>query len=134
MPNKNKTYGYEVRQPYAGEYEYFSKNPLVSGMATEDNRIILNPLSKLSLKEQDAVARNEAARLWLRINSIKPTFNITPEQKKYFKGTPYENDELALRHTILGRAISGDPSIGQLTDEQKQWSDWLKVQLESRRK
>ena len=52
-----------VREPYASELDYFKKNPSVSGMATEDNKVILNPYSNLKPEEYKAVVINETARL-----------------------------------------------------------------------
>jgi hypothetical protein len=124
-----RTYGYKIREPYAGEHEYFRKNLHVGGMAGEDNRIVLNPYSPLTPKELDAVAENEAIRLYLREKNIKPDFDLTPEQKKAFRGTPYEKDEGAARATILGRIISGDPSALGITPQQKNWADNILKQL-----
>ena len=42
---------YGIRDPFASELDYFKKNPTVSGMATEDNKIILNPYAKLNKEE-----------------------------------------------------------------------------------
>jgi hypothetical protein len=125
-------WGYEVRQPYKSELKYFSDNPHVSGMATEDGRIIINPNSKLSDEQLYSVKANEAARLFLRERKIEPDFDITPEQRRAFKNTPYSNDDLSLKHTILGRLISGDTSAGTPTSQQIQWTDWLRQQLMSR--
>ncbi len=122
-------YGYNVREPYKGELDYFNKNPNVSGMATEDKSIILNPFSKLNSQQQESVARNEAIRLWLKDKQINPDFAITPEQQKLFKGTSYEKDEMALKHTILGRMLTNDPSVGSPTQEQLQWAAFIKQWL-----
>lgn len=112
-------YGYPVRrQLFPGEQEYFEANPTVSGMAAEDGAIILNPYSKLSPKELESVAENEAIRLFMREKQIYPDFNVTDEQRKFFKDTPYTKDPVALRQTIVGRILSGDPSISG-TSEQK---------------
>jgi hypothetical protein len=40
--------GIQMRKPYAGELDYFKNNPSVAGMATEDNKVILNPYSRLT--------------------------------------------------------------------------------------
>jgi len=121
-------FGYKVRnQLYDSEDQYFKKNKHVSGMATEDGQIIFNPYSEGV--NYDAVGYNEAARLWLKENNVVPKFNLTPEQKATFRGTEYENDEIALKQSILSRIISGDPSAGNITPMQKQWSDWLLYNL-----
>jgi hypothetical protein len=126
MPDTKKpatVYGYEIRSPYQGEMTFFQKNPHVSGMATEDKRIILNPASGLSEAEQMAVAQNEAMRLFMKDKQFKPAFEITPQQLSYFKsmGADYAKPEnkLAAQHTILARILTKDPSITP-TKEQAQ--------------
>jgi len=121
-------FGYPVRNELSqGESEYFRKNPGVAGMAASDNRIILNPYAKNV--NFDAVAMNEGARLWMRENSFYPQFDLTEEQRQAFIGTAYENDEQALKQSILARIISGDPSAGNATKEQRQLAKWLGNQL-----
>jgi len=134
MPNTQSIYGYEIRSPHPTEETYFKTNPVVSGMAAEDGRIVLNPYSKLSEAQRAAVTKNEAARLWLREHRVQPSFRLTPEQLQAFQGTPYSQDELALKHSILSRFISGDPSAGAISEEQRQWGVWLRDQLEKRNK
>ena len=136
--NKNEKmmadyYGYKVRDTlYSGENDYFRKNPHVSGMAAQDGNIIFNPYSKNV--NFDAVGNNEASRLWMRENNVVPKFNVTDEQKAAFRGTAYENDENALKHTILARIISGDPSAGKITPMQQTWANWLSDNLNKRNK
>ena len=126
-------WGYKVRRNlFKSEDDYFRANPHVSGMAAEDNSIILNPYSRGV--NFDAVGRNEAARLWLRENKVVPRFNLTPEQSAAFKGSAYEKDDLAAKHSILGRIISEDPSAGMVTPMQRQWADWLIRQLNARQR
>jgi hypothetical protein len=107
-----------VRKPYKGELDFFKKRPEVAGMATEDNKIILNPFSKNSPEEQQAVARNEALRLYMKLGNIQPDFELTKEQQKFFSGTEYKNDPLNAKRTTLARILTGDPSAGQITPEQ----------------
>jgi len=130
MPPLSKIYGYEIRNPQREELRYFKKNPNVSGMAAEDNRIILNPYSGLSDEQMNAVARNEATRLYLREEEVVPDFKLTDEQTKKFK--EYSSDLTDIKHTILGRILTNDPSVGEITPEQKNWAKWLKTQLEKR--
>ena len=135
MPGPKKVWGYEVRDNlYPGEHQYFRQNQHVTGMAADDNRIVLNPYSSLQPHEQESVLRNEAARLYMREkqNQFKFDFDPTPEQSQTFKGTPYENDHYNLRATLLARALSGDPSAGSLTPRQEQWVNWLREQLDGR--
>lgn len=112
--------GYPIRELHPSEDEYFKKNTHVGGMAAEDGHIILNPYSKLKPEEKDAVARNEAARLYMRENNIVPNFAVSPEQRDAFKGTEYgkpENEKF-LKQTLAARLVSGDPSAGKATEEQ----------------
>jgi hypothetical protein len=135
MPNPRKIWGYEVRDNlYPGEDSYFRQNRTVTGMAADDNRVILNPYSGLGQQQMESVLRNEAARLYMRENQnrFKFDFDPTPEQTQSFRGTPYENDHYNLRATLLARALSGDPSAGTLTPRQQQWVDWLREQLDGR--
>jgi len=128
-PEKKKTlpFGMEQRSELLpGEDKYFKSNLGVAGMAAEDGKVILNPYSKNKPEEQDAVARNEAARLYMRNNEIKPSFALTKEQRAQFAGTPYANDEQVMRETIAAHIFSGDPSAKTATQEQK---DFVESQL-----
>ncbi len=127
-------YGYEVRDIFPSERDYVNKNPNVGGMATEDKKIILNPYTSFTDQEKQSIIKNEAIRLWLKDRNIVPDFDLTPEQKAKFSGTPYEKDELALKHSIISRILSGDPSAGTITPSQKQWADDILLQLEKSKK
>lgn len=94
-------------------------------MATEDDRVILNPYTTLNAVERDAVALNESARVIMRKSGTRPRFELTPEQIKRLKGTPYENNVQAARETIAARILSGDPSAGTPTPDQKLFVDQL---------
>ena len=120
-PNANP-FGVERRsQLYPGEETYFRQNPHVAGMAAEDGKVILNPYSKNAPHEQEAVALNEAARVYMKQGKASPTFSLTPTQKAQFKGTAYEANEQAMRETIAARILSGDPSAKDATAEQKRF-------------
>jgi hypothetical protein len=107
------------RQPYPSELDYFSANPSVAGMATEDDAIILNPYSPNTGGEQDAVMYNELVRLLARRAPFAPNFSLTPEQAKFLDATSYKNaPPRARQETILGRIFSGDPSGGVPTGDQ----------------
>lgn len=130
----DRIWGYPVRsQLYSGEDSYFRQNRHVTGMAADDGHIILNPYSMLPQAQRESVLRNEAARLYMREKQFKYDFDITPEQRSAFRGTPYANDDYALSATILARALSGDPSAGTLNQRQKEWVEWLLPQLNNRR-
>lgn len=117
-----------LRNPYESELEYFKTNPTVSGMATEDNKIILNPYSKLSKKEKDAVALNEYSRIVMRTNpQFAPNFVLSDEQIKFLDSNTYKNapeqDRMA---TIAARLLSNDPSAGTPTIDQLKFVNKLK--------
>lgn len=120
-----------IRTPEESELEYFKSNPTVSGMATEDDKIILNPYSKLSKKEQDAVALNEYGRIVMRTNpQFAPNFVLTDQQSKFLDSNTYKNapeqDRLA---TIAARLLSNDPSAGTPTIDQLKFVTKLKEHI-----
>ena len=106
-----KMFGFKVRSKlFPGEDEFFRSRPEVAGMAAEDDTVILNPYSGLSIRELSAVAQNEALRLKMRKDDFDPKFKVTDEQKQFFQGTEYEKNPKAMRQTLLARIYSGDPS------------------------
>ena len=123
--------GFPIREPYQSELDFFQKRKEVTGMATEDDAIILNPFSNINEQQKNAVAKNEAIRLWLRKNNVQPKFNVTPEQYKTFIGTEYakSKDFNPMKHTILARILTSDPSAGKPTEMQMQWANWVKTQI-----
>ena len=108
-----------LRNPTKSELEYFRQNPTVSGMATEDDRVILNPFSNLNESQQQAVYLNELTRLFLRKRGT-PQFDVTDQQAEAFSGYGTEED---IRATILGRIVSGDPSALSTPTQRKIASD-----------
>lgn len=128
-------YGYEIREPYDSELSYFKSNRNVSGMATEDGKIILNPYSGLSEMERHSVLVNEATRLFLRDNpEYGDIFEVLPHQREQFKGTPYydKKNERDLKHTLIGRIISGDPSANTANRQQIAIANKIKELLNHR--
>jgi len=127
-------YGYEVREPFLKEANYFDQNRNVTGMATEDGKIILNPFSGLSKEQSQAVAKNEAIRLFLRESKLEPDFDVTPAQLESFKGTKYADpeNELHLKHSLISRILTNDSSAGEVTEDQQGWADYVLKQLEKR--
>jgi len=126
---------YADRQPYASERNYFSANPQVAGMATEDGKVVLNPFSGLSRGESDAVRTNELARLLMRDNpAYKPAFGaLTPQQSQNLLSTTYANaPEQTQQETIAARLFSGDPSGGVATPEQDQFVNALRAYFGAR--
>ena len=108
----------EYRQPYQSELDYFKNNTNVGGMATEDNKIILNPYSNLNDKERQQVGLNEGVRLFLRENpNYIGNFCLTKQQKQSLGN--YSNNINDIRSTILARILTNDPSAGNATIRQK---------------
>lgn len=108
----------EYREPYQSELDYFKNNTNVAGMATEDNKIILNPYSSLSDEEMRQVGLNEGVRLFLRNNpNYIGNFGLTKQQKQSFGN--YSNNIDDIRSTILARILTKDPSVGKATIRQK---------------
>lgn len=118
-----------TRSPYEGEVKYFQSNPTVAGMATEDNKIILNPFSQNSPEEQQAVARNEAIRLFLKQQEYSPEFDLTKRQQEFFKGSEYEKNPEEAKKSIIARILTGDPSVGVLSKEQQQEAALIQKQI-----
>ena len=118
------------REPYTSEVDYFKQNPGTAGMATEDNRVIVNPYSNLSEIERKALIKNETSRVLMRNmpSNERPSFSITPEQRNTFKNYGSEQD---IRETIAARILSGDPSAGAATKEQMAFASSLGKKMQS---
>lgn len=118
-------YGIGMRDPYDSERDYFQKNPHVAGMASEDDRIVMNPFSKLSEREKQAVILNEAARVHMRRGLMPaPRFSLTSEQEAAFSQySPNAEDRAA---TVAARILSGDPSALKPTPEQLEYVQQLR--------
>jgi hypothetical protein len=115
-----------IRDPYKGEDTYFKTHPNVGGMMTDDNKIILNPYSKLNAQEQQAVATNEALRLFMKLKKVNPEFELTENQNKFFKGTEYENSPEEAKKSIIARILTGDPSAQDFSKDQLDFAMELK--------
>ena len=112
--------GVPIREPFKGELDYFRKNPSVAGMATEDNKVIINPFTQLSEQQKRSVAINEAARVWMRTQKeYAPDFSLTKQQEQFLDTTTYRNAPKADRlATIAARLLSNDTSAGVPTADQ----------------
>ena len=132
--NTNDTFGYKERSPYPSEMNYFKQNPLVGGMATEDNKITLNPYSGLTRQQNNAIKQNEATRLYLRENGNNyPQFSLTPEQNNYFNNNlNYSQNPVDIQHTILGRILSGDSSAQNITPQQQDVANQVHLDMQKR--
>jgi hypothetical protein len=119
-------YGIGVRdQLFPGEEDYFRKNPHVTGMAAEDDKIILNPYSTLTDREKQSVMLNEAARVHMRKGLMPtPRFNLTPDQEQRLSGYSKNLDDI--RQTLAARILSGDPSAGAASPEQLEYVQQLR--------
>ncbi len=118
------------RPLYDSEHAYFKENPHVGGMATEDNKVVINPYSKLTDKEKDAVRLNEASRIFLRTAGV-PKFKLGEDQEKFLNSNEYAKaSDDDRRATILARHLSGDPSAGAMTPEQEAHVKWLRTSLD----
>ena len=138
MYRSGNMYGYEIRDPYPGEDEYFKKNTHATGMAAEDNKITINPYSSIPERSKALVAKNEALRLYMREHNIDPQFEVTDKQKQYFKenGSAYgiPGNEKHLRATIVSRIVTGDESAQDVTDEQRIVANSIMNQMRTRSK
>ena len=76
-------------------------------------RIIINPkvLEKGDERDGLCVAWNEALRVAMGAMGYEPTSEPTEAQRRFFADTPYADDELQLRRTILARICVFDTSI-----------------------
>lgn len=120
----------EIREPSTSEAAYFKENPRVAGMADFDSdTVVLNPHTKLSSEQRDAVHRNEMARLVMRRYKMAPDFDLTPEQSKAFESYG-DGDPLTQKETVVGRIISGDKSAGSATSEQQAFAQRVRLLLD----
>lgn len=117
----------ELRDPSRSELDFFRSNPLTSGMAAEDDRVVLNPFSELSDTEREGVVLNETSRIFMRTRGVRPDFSLTPRQLRQFESYGTKQD---IRETIVGRILSGDPSISDATPKQMSFVSRLRKLME----
>ena len=131
LKSGDKVYGYEIREPYESENTYFKQNPNVTGMAADDNKIILNSFSGMNPKNQRSVAENEATRLYIRDKGYKFDFPVPQVTQSPFKGSVYADpDNLHhLQSTIISRGVVGDKSAGEITPAQQEWVNRIKSEM-----
>ena len=84
-------------------------NPALDGYAGP--RIVINPTTFRNEKDGLCVAWNEALRVAMEAMGYEPTSEPTEAQRRFFADTPYADDELQLRRTILARICVFDTSI-----------------------
>lgn len=115
-----------LRKPYESELEYFKKNPHVAGMAAEDDKVIFNPYSDVHPENSESIYKNEASRIYMRTGKFRPNYDLTKEQEENFSEYGDLQDK---RETIAARALSGDQSSGELTDQQRIFVENLKKKM-----
>lgn len=125
-----KVFGYDMRKPSKEESDFFKESG-VPGYAADDGTIVIDPDSKLTPEQRDALAVNEASRLFMREQGYKFDFDLTPEQSVQFKDSVYgkPGNENHAKSSIIGRIISGDPSALNATQEQLNWAERVKHSL-----
>lgn len=108
----------QKRDPTDSELEFFKRTD-VPGYAADDNKIVMNP-APLPRINKDAVVENEAMRIYIRKNQPELP-ELTKEQEDILNKTDYYKsaDDYTRRSTIMGRVVSGDPTAGKPTKEQK---------------
>jgi hypothetical protein len=83
--------------------------------ATSGARIVINPSVFHDDKDALCVAWNERLRIWMEEYGYEPQQPPTEEQREFFADTPYAQDELQMRRTILARIATFDTSIERPT-------------------
>lgn len=116
---KRSYFGYTIRIANEAEISWFESNLNISGYASDDGKIVINPFTTLCKDELDAVCINEAIRLFMREHKIVPRIRPTKRQLSFFRGTAYEGNNGELKKTIIARIVSGDPSAQDFTPHQK---------------
>ena len=84
-------------------------NPALDGYSGP--RVVINPTTFKNEKDGLCVAWNEALRVAMEAMGYEPTSEPTEAQRRFFADTPYADDELQLRRTILARICVFDTSI-----------------------
>jgi len=125
-------FGIEQREPFSGERDFFDANRNIAGMATSDDRVILNPFFGGSPEESQSVLLNERGRVFMRTRNLRPTFSLSKGQQKFFGNIegPKETALQDQRETIAARILAGDPSAGDSTPEQIQFSERLREAMQ----
>ena len=124
-----------TRAPSRSELEWFRLSPDVGGYAASDGHVVVNPFNRLTPSENEALIRNESARIFMRDNpSAQPTaqsFGLTPSQASYpyAASPPPMEPSTALRRSMAARVLTGDPSAGQPTAQQGRFSEELLARM-----
>jgi hypothetical protein len=125
--------GVKVREPSESEKKFFKENPDIPGMASEDHNVVMNPYKALDDTTRNAVIKNETVRAFMHKQGIEPSFTLTKAQQAAFstinKGSSYGSEQ-DVRETVVGRILSGDPSAGTVTQDQQEFANRLKQEME----
>jgi len=81
--------------------------------------IKINPAIFNDKRDARAVAFNEGLRLFQDDHNFNPDFEVTQEQRTFFKDTGYATDLDAMKKTIVARIATHDTSVSP-TPEQEQ--------------
>lgn len=126
QPPISMPFGVKTRAPSQTEIEFFNRSG-IPGYASDDGFVVLSP-SPPNGVNMEAIAKNEAARVFMRKNpKYAPRFDLTSEQRAFLDSTSYANatdEERAA--TIAARLFSGDPSAGSPTPEQEEFIKQLR--------
>lgn len=120
----------DVRGAIGPEVQFFQtdRGKSTPAYAADDGAVVFNPYSTLDDQQRESLLANERARLLMRNELIPPPqYGLTDAQRKAFSG--YSADPNDIRQTIAARQAAGDPSAGELTDEQAAYAEQLKKRL-----
>ena len=123
----------KVREPQKEELKFFSARPDVGAMMTEDGQVIVNPNSKFTDDERNAIIRNERARLLIKYGVMSPpSFDLTNEQEEFLNSNDYAKaSPQDRRATIAARILTGDKSAQGFTQEQQDYVNMLNKTLKT---
>ena len=141
MAEWNNFLGFPIRRPSQDEEEFFrgrsDVNDLpnfVGAYAADDNSIVLNPFVEMDPGMKRGLLMNEATRLHLRETEAgELPFSLTPKQEEMFGGFPVgEKTLMDMQHSLIGRILSGDPNLPEVTSEQNMFAEEVFQQLVKR--
>ena len=133
--------GFPIRQPSPDEEKFFRERSdvndlpnFVGAYAADDNSIVLNPFVEMNPGMRRGLLMNEATRLHLRETGAgELPFSLTPKQTEMFAGFPAgEKTLIDMQHSLVGRILSGDPNIPDVTPEQNMFAEEIFQQLTKR--
>jgi hypothetical protein len=87
--------------------------------------ILINPDVFQDKRDALAVAWDEALRLAMEDMRFTPKFAVTAAQAKFFKGTAYATDPVALNRTIVARIATHDTSVTPTPEQEQETVQFL---------